>query len=339
MSIARSYVIVGGLGAAALCLGIAGCGDDTGGTGTGGGTGSSTTSSDAATTASTGTTTGAGGGEGGGGGSGYVPQEGELAFESPTYSLEGGEEVNYWCFTFELPEGDPTIVREIEPIYGQAIHHVGVFQTLVPEPEGAFECEELVRETWVPLYGGGVESGRLTMPEGAGMEMRPGQQILVQLHLLNATPDTVEDTATVVLRTTDEQDPTPAGMFGLDKRDLEIPPSSSDVVQTISCSPGREMDVFAVFGHMHQRGTHIELSRGDVPGEEVLYEADWAFEEQPTVPASFHLGADDQIHITCTYDNTTSETLGYGESTFDEMCSFAIYYTPFDELDGCVQLP
>ncbi|MEZ4310146.1 MAG: hypothetical protein R3F14_19060, partial [Polyangiaceae bacterium] len=231
-------------------------------------------------------------------------------------------------------------IAEVEPIYGKAIHHLGVYQTLKDEPEGTFLCPELIRETWMPIYAGGIESGTLTMPEGAAMIVPEGAQILVQLHLLNTTGETVKDRARVVLRKSEAAEPVRAGIFGFDNRDLTIPALAKDVVQEQTCAPvGREMDVFAVFGHMHQRGKKVEISRGDTPGEEVLYSAEWEFQDQPTAPASFHVSKDDSIHVRCWYDNPDKYDVHYGEKTADEMCTFVFYYTPFTSLFGCLKSP
>jgi hypothetical protein len=114
----------------------------------------------------------------------------------------------------------------------------------------------------------------------------------------------------------------------------------NDVEQVLSCPDvGVDMDVFAVFGHMHTLGRHIEVSRGAQPGEEILYKADWVFDEQPTTPAQFNVAPTDDIHIRCRYDNPTDNMIGYGESTYDEMCSFVFYYTPYVGLNGCVANP
>lgn len=245
------------------------------------------------------------------------------------------------CYTFRLPADKETIVREIEPVYGQATHHLGIYYTFQQdEPEGEFECPELTRDNWIPLYGGGVESGTLSLPEGAGFHLKPNQQILVQLHLLNAASEPVTDKAKIIFRTLDNADAVQAGMFGFDNRAINVPAQAQNHEESMTCSPiGRDMDVFAVFGHMHQHGKHIEVSRGANPGDEVLYDADWKFEEQPTEPKLFHVAKDDTIHVRCWYDNSTAQDLPYGESTFNEMCSFVFYYTPYKSLFGCLKNP
>jgi hypothetical protein len=45
-----------------------------------------------------------------------------------------------------------------------------------------------------------------------------------------------------------------------------------------------------------------------------------------------------KTRITCTYDNTTSQTVTFGESTFNEMCYFVTFITGIDSPQGCVQL-
>jgi hypothetical protein len=94
------------------------------------------------------------------------------------------------------------------------------------------------------------------------------------------------------------------------------------------------MNVFAVFGHMHQLGTHIDLSR---TSGAMLFAEDWNFDDQPTIPQVFQLKKGDSLTLHCHYQNTTSATVSYGESSSTEMCSFALYYTPYQHLDGCQQ--
>lgn len=285
---------------------------------------------------------GSGGSSGAGGsaGSSVAPNPNEFAFDTDSYKLTPGEERNYMCYTIRTPPDRDIMITEVEPLYGKGIHHLGIYRTISPEPEGTFLCPELVRDTWLPIYGGGIESGILTMPEGSGMFVPKDTQLLVQLHLLNSTSDPVEDKARIILRTTDDTGAMQAGMFGFDNRDLNIPAHGQNVEQGHTCDPiGVDMDVFAVFGHMHQRGKKIEVSRGANPGDEVLYSAEWSFQDQPTVPAKFHVSKEDVIHVRCWFDNNNDYDVSYGEKTENEMCSFVFYYTPFETLTGCLKFP
>lgn len=306
-----------------LLVPLAGCGGNSGSpTGTGGAGGNTATGGSGGTTSGT-TITGD-----------------SFEFDTEQYSVKAGEEVNYLCFTTHVPSDAKLFITKVVPTYGKAIHHLGIYQTTTPEPDGTFNCPELVRDNWIPIYGGGVESGTLTMPEGAGLLVPEGGQILVQLHLQNTGSSDVTDKAHIAFETTKDAMVTRAGIFGFDNRDLKITAQTKDVMQEQTCAPiGRDMDVFAVFGHMHQRGKKIEVSRGAMPGQEVLYSATWQFQDQPTVPNVFHIAKEDTIHVRCWYDNPDSFDVGYGEKTQNEMCSFVFYYTPFTTLFGCLKLP
>ncbi len=262
------------------------------------------------------------------------PNPDEIRFDTSSYTLKPGEEKRYMCFTTRLESDAATLIRKIAPIYGKATHHLGIYYTLAAEPDGAFDCSELVRETWIPLYGGGVESGVVQAPDGAAFHLLPHQQILVQLHLLNAGSDPIEDKATVVFETSKDKTLKKAGMFGFDNRSIKIPAHAKGVTQEMSCpNVGVDMDVFAVFGHMHTHGKKIQVTRG----AEMLFQEEWNFDNQPTVAKSFHVDSKDTINVSCTYDNDGDSDLSYGESTANEMCSFAVYYTPYESLDGCLK--
>src|SRR5581483_6783511 len=200
-----------------------------------------------------------------------------IDFDTATYTVQSGEEKRYFCFTTRLPADKDPFITEITPTYGKATHHLGVYYTLADEPDGVFDCPELVRQTWVPLYGGGIQSGTVKTPDGAAFPLKRNQQILVQLHLLNSSPNAVTDKASIHLLTTDAANPTPAGIFGMSDTQIALAPGAGDV--TMDCPISHPMNVFGVFGHMHQLGTHIELSKVGGP---VIYGEDWNFNDQPT---------------------------------------------------------
>src|SRR5262249_51822775 len=150
------------------------------------------------------------------------------------------------CYTTRLSADHDTALTQVRPIYGKATHHLGVYYTLTDEPDGKFDCPELIKPNWIPLYGGGGESGTLTPPEGSGFKLKAGTQIRVQLHLLNASTSPISDKATIVMKTSDDPNLIPAGGFGFDNRAVSIPANTTNYDQSMGCTAGREMNVFAV---------------------------------------------------------------------------------------------
>ncbi len=260
-----------------------------------------------------------------------------LDLVSAPYTLQPGEE-KYFCYTMDLPADRDIAITKLTPTYGEGTHHILFSQTIAPEPDGFSECNVLIRTTWVPLYAGGKDSGPLALPDNTGFKpLERGQQVLMQLHLQNASDEPITDTTSIRIDYVDATpDLIPASIYGLDNRKLTIPPHTTASESEMSCVIGRDLDVFAVLGHMHKHGVHLDVSRGATAGEEMLFEENWDFELQPVTMTSFHVNQGDNLFLRCTHENETDTPVLYGESSDTEMCSFVMYYAPSTALDGCI---
>src|ERR1700722_12874352 len=183
-----------------------------------------------------------------------------ITLTSQSYTLKPGEEDCY-CYTMTLTED--TVMTGFVPHYGEAAHHLLFAQTLAPEPDGFSVCNVLFKVTWSPLFVGGVGASPLQLPPGTGMKLKKGTQLLLQLHLLNATAAPVSGTTGVTAETApDPPAPvTPAGVWGIFATQINIPPLTNGFQESMQCAADKALDVFAVFGHMHRLGTHIKVTR------------------------------------------------------------------------------
>ena len=108
--------------------------------------------------------------------------------------------------------------------------------------------------------------------------------------------------------------------------------SELEVGQTVtveSFQPGDK--VFSFTGHTHRMGTRFTIEKIDAAGMpmQMLYDnPDWEHPPltQFTPPLDFSDGS--RLHYTCSYHNTTQQSLRLGESFFDEMCFYWAYYYP-----------
>jgi hypothetical protein len=253
--------------------------------------------------------------------------------------LQPGDE-KYFCYTMNMPADQDLVVTRLVPTYGAATHHLLFSQALAPEPDGFSECPVLSKDTWIPMYAGGRNSGPLEAPAGAGFVLlKKGQQLVMQLHLQNATQDVVSAvTAMRIEYAPNTPMIVPAGIFGLDNRKLTIPPHDTAALNSMSCSPNKALTVFATMGHMHKHGRHLQLSRGAALGADILFDVDWSFDLQPVTPVAMQIAPTDQLFLQCTHDNEGDTAIPYGESSDTEMCANVLYYTPYDGLDGCINL-
>ena len=117
-------------------------------------------------------------------------------------------------------------------------------------------------------------------------------------------------------------------------RDFAIAPGVATASGT--CTVTSAQTVFAVFPHMPQYGTHLKttITTGGTP--HVLYDDAYSFEHQKIVPFTpIQLAPGDTIQTECTWNNTTADTIGYGESSNTEMCYSILFRYPDDGQEFC----
>lgn len=256
------------------------------------------------------------------------------------YTLQPGDE-RYMCYTFYSPSDRTVAITEVSARSSLGEHHVALFQTTRFETEDAFECPELVRLNWQPIWAGGTGAPALAMPQGVGFEVLPGTQYLVQLHLQNASDQAITGHSELVLHYAPAEQMhgiERAGIYALGKFSLAIPPGAQAHTENLDCTVDRPLNVFAAFPHMHRLGTRIELFHGrDKDDLGLIFELDpWPFDDQPLVPVNWHIDEGEHLRATCHWRNPGSQTVGFGESTDDEMCFFVMFYYPFEGLAGCL---
>jgi hypothetical protein len=87
--------------------------------------------------------------------------------------------------------------------------------------------------------------------------------------------------------------------------------------------------VFALSQHMHKLGTHMR-SVINRPTPLVLQDIPYDSEEQSfhLVEPHIQLMPNDVLTTHCTFNNDTSSTVRFGESSDDEMCFTDLFYYP-----------
>lgn len=259
--------------------------------------------------------------------------------KTPSFSLASGEE-KYLCYTVTLDEAQDIAITQFDPFVTDVVHHYEVYQTLLPEQSGLWDCtQQQIKETWLPLFGGGVGAQGMTLPSGTGFRIPGTAQLLMQLHLVNATPAAIDTLVAVNMTYADDASRvTPAGIFAVGTMNINLAPGEKNRRLTAGCQLPKDLNVFAVQPHMHKLGKVMTFDYGaDAASATTIYKRDpWVFGGQPIDPFVRTLKRGDYMSTSCTYDNTTDKTVSYGETTRDEMCYFVLFYTPFDRLGGCI---
>jgi len=188
------------------------------------------------------------------------------------------------------------------------------------------------------IYASGVGTNELVFPPGTGLKLEAGTLLGLQLHIYNPSDQTLTGESGIEIITRDAAEVSEEiDLFLPGPRNLALPANQVSTM-TGTCTVSGAQKLFALFPHMHQLGTHFKttLTVGGI--DQVLHDEPYDFEHQPVKTfASIALAAGDKITTECTWNNTTSGVVGYGESSTTEMCYSILYRYPRGTEEFCTQ--
>jgi hypothetical protein len=237
----------------------------------------------------------------------------------------------YYCYGVDVPVTSDRHVIAIGPhVDNKAVlHHILVFQSdapLSPEPApcdlGAFIRYRLYGG-WAPGY------GNIILPNAAGFRESGTTHWAVQVHLSNTKGlPTQTDSSGMDLCTTDHLRPNDAEMMAFSTQNISVAPRATVDYGCNSLILASGIHIFGMSPHMHRLGKSMRTSvlRGgtEIPLANVT---SWDFNAQAYYPVNVDLQVGDTIQNHCVFDNTTDQTVTFGEDTGNEMCfDFATYY-------------
>jgi hypothetical protein len=252
------------------------------------------------------------------------------------FMLDANQE-RYLCFASTLD--DDRTVNGYASQNPPFVHHMILARTSAPEPDGFAECDVAFRNTWETLFITGTGNSMLEFPEDAAHQLPKGTQLVVQMHLLNATDNPVEGSVTIDMRRTAVANPRPVNSYIFGTAAVELPPKRmSQVVGT--CSMFQSVQLIAGFPHMHLLGTSLRFEVGSTESDlhEVFKRDPFDFNSQRIDKVETTINAGDLTRVTCTYDNPMDKTIGYGESTHDEMCYFVGFAVDLPGQSACLEV-
>jgi hypothetical protein len=250
----------------------------------------------------------------------------------------------YQCFAFRSPFTPTQQATAWAPIIDneRVIHHWILFRTRTPQAEGStMGCRMPLDSTFVAGWAPGGPN--YVMPPDVGMELSAGanEYFILQVHY-NNTGGMALDSSGVAFCTTNMPRPNVAGVLSLGSASISIPPRTMNRAVTGNCMNrfGVPLTVLSSTPHMHQaaRSFRTEILRGGATGRsEMLVDVPrWNFNDQTSYQHSppVVVNPGDVLRTTCTYDNTGSSFIRFGERTEDEMCfNFALVY-PVNRITG-----
>jgi hypothetical protein len=259
---------------------------------------------------------------------------GATLIETPEFTVGAGQEALY-CFPSTVITDREITTRELHSYQLFGGHHLVLFYFEHPVASTApHECTEQEMSN-LRFIGGGEESleQALRLPDGIGVKIPAGAQLVLQSHYLNleAMDRSVRD-ALVVVPAAPGSVTTYADPMAINDGAFEIPPGVA-YGRTVECVVTAETRLLSIRGHTHEYGTRfvLELQRAGMATRETLYNerGGLALKNNPPVhyfPANMPLvlQAGDRLLQSCDWMNTTRESLLFPQ----EMCASLMYYYP-----------
>ncbi|MCA9633262.1 MAG: hypothetical protein KC766_36675 [Myxococcales bacterium] len=272
----------------------------------------------------------------------------DLAYAFDKQTIESGYEDDSTCMSWTLNNPEELWVNRVDGFNDGGWHHSNWFfvdEDTYAGPDGAWPCDERDFDTVKAGLAGGVFFAQSTQakhdiqdfPEGAAFRIPPHSRVVGQVHLLNATPDSIDTGFRFEVRTIPAEKVTeklhPVSMTNLL---LEIPPRSKSRF-SLACefAPAFQeklgevpsFDIFYVLPHYHALGSGLRL--GLIGGER---DGETVFETHGGVGTPLGAKLDPPKHfdgatgfeMSCDYDNPRDDTVGYGIGD-QEMCVFLAF--------------
>lgn len=251
------------------------------------------------------------------------------------FLMEWPYDTDVWVTGYELLPGNTQVVHHIIPYLIDA-GDVDTYRALDAADDGpGYGCyggpggdvETLISTRWLGSWAPGVPAA--VLPEGTGIHVRPGGMVAFQVHYNVAEADTGPDQSGIALTVETERqgwaDLQPftevTWLFGTG---MDIPAETDDVTHTWTMEMSSDFRIHSGSIHMHTLGRkgRMWVEHADGTEECVIqvddYDFDWQRGYRLTDPVQVLPG--DTLHLACTWDNPTDQSVQWGDGTGDEMC-------------------
>ncbi len=253
--------------------------------------------------------------------------EGYMRLIGRTWSVQPGAADIYKCVRITVPQD--MYITNIMAQAPQGTHHTVL--SIMSGADGEQDCG-VATLGMVMLYASGVGTSPLDFPQGVGIRVAAGTKLHLNLHLYNASDQTLSGESAILVKAQSTPPPTLAEMVFAGKLTFTIPSTTppQDHVVEGGCTVNTPYTLFAVWPHMHQIAKHqrVELVRNGVTT--VLHDLPYQFSEQQYYLKNplVQVQSGDRINVKCTYHNNTGSPVTQGDSSDQEMCFSGLYKYP-----------
>ena len=257
----------------------------------------------------------------------------------------------YFCVVLDNPLTEPAAITGIDVSLGDAtvVHHMLLARDWgkdagadygADDPSAGFDCRDpIMEDDWELLHAWAPGMDATRFPEGVGIPIQPGDQIVLQMHYFGTPGAGRADQSSYLFELAAEVEQE-ISMAALGPDGFTIPAGEPAHTESSTESFGlSRLTVYGVFPHMHLLGAAYEGVLTAADGTETcMASGEWDFDHQGLyiydepvawTPRSSFTG-------TCTWDNSAAnpdqyndppEDVRWGSGTNQEMCYFLFYFS------------
>lgn len=259
-----------------------------------------------------------------------------LTFKTGNFTVPMGD--SFECFYTDVITERELAVRGAFGQQGVGGHHITVYYTEIMQEPNHHPCDDGEMADWRMVGGTGGNDGDtgdadLRLPDGLGIKIPEGVQLVMQVHYINLTDSIREanDTVTLELAPAEELDDF-VNQFVVFDGSFNVPPGEV-LTRSTTCEVTETVQLVKLLGHMHEWGKYYSLEKVDAQGNtlEMLYEqTTWHEEFASNPPVTTYdkntplvLEKGTLLRQTCEWWNTEDYALLFPR----EMCvAFGFYY-------------
>ncbi len=249
------------------------------------------------------------------------------------------------CIVKTLGNSDDIVVTGMSATLAPGSHHLVVYRTTAPVNLTPTPCSPFAgigSGTDMPILIATKAETTWAFPSGVGLELKPNQALRIEAHYLNVGATAIEGHGSVSF----QGGPVsaagafqPADVLVWGTTQISIPAEStwSTGVHFQAGMAGTHM--LSLTTHEHRLGSRVQVWTSAAPGSqgELLADAkDWASPAWLVLPTPLDFDGTNGVSYQCDWNNTTNETVNFGESALDEMCFVIGYYYPSTGVDLCL---
>jgi len=233
------------------------------------------------------------------------------------------------CITVDAGNEVARQVRGIRTHLPTGSHHMIVYRTTGPLSATPTPCQPFADGASAVFIAETVNAS-IEYPTDAALVFTPHQRIRIEIHEVNYTGEPIDIHAEVDFDfyPLDETERMPVQFLFTGVMGLFLPARTTTEVHSFHGVPDGAR-IFGLTSHTHGLGVYSTIHRGTSEDDftEMLHEADdWANPPLDRFDPPLTLSSTEGLRLSCEYDNTRDEDVGFGLDFADEMCFLWAYY-------------